>query len=93
MPRNLGAVKTAAAGYTREVTPRGVPTDSATENKLPSFVVSRATVKVKRWGKSPPLQAQARRHGKPHRVQGQIEDRGAARSYPANAGSVPGTGC
>ena len=45
-------------------------------------------VRVKRWGKSPPLQAQARRHGKPHRVQGQIGDRGAARS------SVPlgGTG-
>jgi len=37
---------------------------------------------VKRWGKSPPLQAQARRHGKPHRVQGQIGDRGAARSMP-----------
>ena len=37
---------------------------------------------MKRWGKSPPLQAQARRHGKPHRVQGQIGDRGAARSMP-----------
>jgi len=35
---------------------------------------------VKRWGKSPPLQAQAWRHGKPHRVQGQIGDLGAARS-------------
>src|SRR5204862_862611 len=42
----------------------------------------RRRVRVKRWGKSPPLQAQARRHGKPHRVQGQIGDRGAARSMP-----------
>lgn len=36
-------------------------------------------VRVKRWGKSPPLQAQARRHGKPHRVQGQIGNCEAAR--------------
>ncbi len=28
--------------------------------------------RVKRWGKSPPRRAQARRQGKPHRVQGQI---------------------
>jgi hypothetical protein len=34
---------------------------------------------VKRRGKSPPLQAQARRHGKPHRVQGQIGDPETAR--------------
>src|ERR1700720_1931376 len=39
--------------------------------------------RVKRRGKSPPLQAQARRHGKPHRVQGQIGDHGVARSNPA----------
>ena len=38
---------------------------------------------MKRWGKSPPLQAQARRHGKPHRVQGQIGDLEAARFNPA----------
>src|SRR6266566_2249213 len=37
-------------------------------------------VRVKRWSKSPPLRARARRHGKPHRVQGQIGDHGAARS-------------
>jgi hypothetical protein len=35
---------------------------------------------VKRCGKSAPLEAQATRHGKPHRVQGQIGDLGAARS-------------
>ena len=36
--------------------------------------------RVKRWGKSPPLETQVTRHGKPHRVQGQIGDHGAARS-------------
>jgi len=45
---------------------------------------------VKRWGKSPPLQAQARRHGKPHRVQGQIGDHGAARSSFRESGMGPG---
>ena len=37
-------------------------------------------VRVKRCGKSAPREAQATRHGKPHRVQGQIGNRGAARS-------------
>src|SRR5262245_56234693 len=37
---------------------------------------------VKRCGKSAPREAQATRHGKPHRVQGQIGNRGAARSAP-----------
>jgi hypothetical protein len=37
-------------------------------------------VRVKRWCKRPPREAQATRHGKPHRVQGQIGNRGAARS-------------
>jgi len=37
-------------------------------------------VRVKRCGKSAPRGAQATRHGKPHRVQGQIGNRGAARS-------------
>ena len=37
-------------------------------------------VRVKRRGKSPPLQSQAWRQGKPHRVQGQIGDRGVARA-------------
>ena len=74
-------------GYTRAARPRGLPTDSATENKPPALKSQISNlgfqrVRVKRWGKSPPLQAQARRHGKPHRVQGQIGDRGAARSMP-----------
>ena len=50
-------------------------------------------VRVKRRGKSPPLQAQARRHGKPHRVQGQIGNLGAARSTFRTTERVPGTGC
>ena len=37
-------------------------------------------VRVKRWRKRPPREAQATRHGKPHRVQGQIGNPGAARS-------------
>src|SRR6266704_1109516 len=37
-------------------------------------------VRVKRWCKRPPREAQATRHGKPHRVQGQIGNPGAARS-------------
>ena len=45
---------------------------------------------MKRWGKSPPLQAQARRHGKPHRVQGQIGDRGVARSTFRASGTGSG---
>src|SRR5512145_196566 len=40
---------------------------------------------VKRCGKSAPRGAQATRHGKPHRVQGQIGNRGAARSASAKA--------
>src|SRR5690242_166371 len=52
--------------YTREATPRGVPTDSATENIPPAWFTRTRPVRVKRWSKSPPLQAQARRHGKPH---------------------------
>jgi len=38
------------------------------------------SVMVKRCGKSAPREAQATRHGKPHRVQGQIGNPGAARS-------------
>jgi len=37
-------------------------------------------VRVKRWCKRPPREAQATRHGKPRRVQGQIGNPGAARS-------------
>ena len=42
---------------------------------------------MKRWGKSPPRGAQATRHGKPHRVQGQIGNRGAARSAFRESGT------
>src|ERR1041384_8380438 len=71
MPRNP------ATGYTRAGRPRGLPTERAPENDT-ARVSQETRVRVKRWGKSPPLQAQARRHGKPHRVQGQIGDLGAA---------------
>src|ERR1039458_3318547 len=37
-------------------------------------------VRVKRCGKSAPREAQATRHGKPHRVQGQIGNPGAPRA-------------
>jgi len=52
-------------------------TDSATE-KIPPRSAT-IWVRVKRWGKSPPREAQATRHGKPHWVQGQIGDLEAAR--------------
>ena len=42
-------------------------------------------VRVKRCGKSAPREAQATRHGKPRRVQGQIGNRGAARSASVKA--------
>ena len=41
---------------------------------------ARDAARVKRCGKSAPREAQATRHGKPHRVQGQIGNPGAARS-------------
>ena len=44
-------------------------------------------VRVKRWCKRPPREAQATRHGKPHRVQGQIGNRGAARSVSRESGT------
>jgi len=95
MPRNRDFDR----GYTREATPRGVPTDSATENKPPGRILTDPVVaRVKRWGKSPPPAAQATGHGKPHRVQGQIGDLrsgplpGRSRSNPASV-QVPGTGC
>ena len=50
-------------------------------------------VRVKWRGKSPPLRAQATRQGKPHPVQGQIGDGGAARSIFAarkRSGVSPG---
>ena len=60
-------------------------TDSATENQT-AFGASRA-VRVKRWCKRPPREAQATRHGKPHRVQGQIGNPGAARSAFRESGT------
>ena len=54
-------------------------TDSATENQT-ACVSQETRVRVKRCGKSAPREAQATRHGKPHRVQGQIGNPGAARS-------------
>ena len=56
---------------------RGRSTDSATENRPPAPAT--VWVRVKRCGKSAPREAQATRHGKPHRVQGQIGNSGAAR--------------
>ena len=76
-------------GYTQEARPRGLPTDSATETQT-ACVSQETQARVKRWGKSPPLQAQARRHGKPHRVQGQIGDPGAARSAFRAGATGPG---
>jgi len=49
--------------------------------KPPAFArKSYGVVRVKRWCKRPPREAQATRHGKPRRVQGQIGNPGAARS-------------
>ena len=45
---------------------------------------------MKRWGKSPPPEAQVTGHGKPYRVQGQIGDLGAARSSARKSGPGPG---
>ena len=70
------------------------PTDSATENQTAEIVAALCErrkkcdghrpplqlARVKRCGKSAPREAQATRHGKPHRVQGQIGNPGAARS-------------
>lgn len=86
MPRNLRGLtqeswlQGTCGRRCREAFRRTVPQKT---NRL--FEVFRR-VRVKRWGKSPPLQAQARRHGKPHRVQGQIGDLGAARSSPPSSG-------
>src|SRR5205809_617891 len=65
----------------------------ASQRKVPQRIyrpLNFQRVRVKRRGKSPPLQAQARRHGKPHRVQGQIGDRGVARSNLAFGRGGPG---
>src|SRR6266849_4353408 len=69
----------------------GWATESATENRPPaewsavashretcetSSKCSQRLARVKRWGKSPPLRWQHRRHGKPRVVQGQIGGEG-----------------
>ncbi len=50
-------------------------------------VIRTIAARVKRCGKSAPLEAQATRHGKPHRVQGQIGNPGAARSKSHEKGT------
>lgn len=54
--------------------------ESATENRPPSGFGP--TVRVKRWGKSPPRFQQWRRHGKPHREQGRIGRAAQAGAFP-----------
>ena len=69
MPRNSDCF---GWRYTRAER-QNVLTDSATENIPPAVRLRRdRQVRVKRWCKRPPRRAQAKRHGKPHRVQGQI---------------------
>ena len=79
-------------------------TDSATENQTAEIVAALCErrkkcdgyrpplqlARVKRCGKSAPLEAQATRHGKPHRVQGQIGNPGAARSRFRESGTDSG---
>jgi len=64
---------------------RGIHAGGSTNSRrtVPQKIDSRwrePAVMVKRCGKSAPREAQATRHGKPHRVQGQIGNPGAARS-------------
>ena len=68
---------------------QGVSTESATENQT-ARASQEARVRVKRCGKSAPREAQATRHGKPHRVQGQIGNPGAARSRFRESGTDSG---
>ena len=77
MPRNSGSFGWDTRGRTPTFC-RG-STDSATENQT-AGVSQETPVRVKRCGKSAPREAQATRHGEPHRVQGQIGNPGAARS-------------
>ncbi len=78
MPRNSGS-----AGDTR-----GRNSGDAFRRKVPQRTYRlrrKAPVRVKRCGKSAPREAQATRHGKPHRVQGQIGNRAAARRRTSRA--------
>ena len=59
--------------------------DGECHREYTASVAQAMLVRVKRWCKRPPREAQATRHGKPHRVQGQIGNRGTARSVSAKA--------
>ena len=102
MPRNPGLFGRDTRGRTPTFC-RG-STDSATENQTAEIVAALCErrkkcdgyrpplqlARVKRCGKSAPLEAQATRHGKPHRVQGQIGNPGAARSRFRESGTDSG---
>ena len=84
MPRNPESIEDRRGRRCRKASRRRVP--QRIDRRRLRVLDSGSAVRVKRRGKSPPLQAQARRHGKPHRVQGQIEDPETARfsSAPRN---------
>jgi len=73
MPRNPESLRGYTRAESREAFRRTVPQKTDSLRREPA-------VMVKRCGKSAPREAQATRHGKPHRVQGQIGNPGAARS-------------
>ena len=88
MPRNLLKFQISYLRLQRDILGRNVgrrsdgqchrKSDRLLESQIASLKFQR--VRVKRWCKRPPREAQATRHGKPHRVQGQIGNRGAVRS-------------
>ena len=68
----------------REYTASGAyPGDSPEENLRDVFEWCATMVRVKRWGKSPPLRQQWRRQGKPRAVQDQI----GGESWPGSLSS------
>src|SRR5262245_19882327 len=95
MPRNLreptqeGWLEDTHGRRCREASRRTVPQKTNHCSGLECKFGIRS-VRVKRWSKSPPLCAQAQRHGKPHRVQGQIGDLEAARFNLAFGRGGPG---
>lgn len=69
----------------------GNPRESATENRPPLRPYGiNATVRVKRWSKSPPRDWQQDRHGKPHQEQCQI---GTARGDRVGVSRYRPQGC
>ena len=88
MPRNLLKFQISYLRLQRDILGRNVgrrsdgqchrKSDRLLESQIASLKFQR--VRVKRWCKRPPREAQATRHGKPRRVQGQIGNPGAARS-------------